>query len=82
MFVMIVMDCRTLYAIVGIITFSSSCPACTAIATAVSLPTTWNETIAASSGMTGLILPGMIDEPGCNAGRLISANPGVRTRRQ
>ena len=34
------MLCSTLYAIVGIITFSSSCPACTAIATAVSFPIT------------------------------------------
>ena len=25
--------------------------------------------------MTGLTLPGMIDEPGCMAGRLISASP-------
>ena len=31
--------------------------------------------MAASSGITGLILPGMIDEPGCSAGRLISAKP-------
>ena len=28
-----------------------------------------------SSGITGLTLPGMIDEPGCSAGRLISARP-------
>ena len=31
--------------------------------------------MAASSAITGLILPGMIDEPGCSAGRLISASP-------
>ena len=60
---------------VGIITLSSSWPACTASATAVSLPTTWNETMAASSGITGLIFPGMMEEPGCKPGRLISANP-------
>ena len=31
--------------------------------------------MAASSGITGLILPGIIEEPGCSAGKLISANP-------
>src|SRR6476620_61497 len=45
------------------------------MATAVSLPTTWNETIAASSGMTGLILPGMIEDPGWRPGRFTSAKP-------
>ena len=29
----------------------------------------------AISGMTGLILPGMIDEPGCTAGNVISERP-------
>ena len=29
------------------------------------------------SGMLGLTLPGMIDEPGCTAGRAISARPVV-----
>ena len=28
-----------------------------------------------TSGITGLTLPGMIDEPGCLAGRLISRRP-------
>src|SRR5690606_30827092 len=32
-------------------------------------------TIAAASGITGLTLPGMIDDPGCSAGREISARP-------
>src|SRR5215469_292105 len=73
--VRIVMDWSTLYAMVGIMTFNSSWPAWTARATAVSLPTTWNETMAASSGITGLIFPGMIDDPGCRPGRLISAKP-------
>ena len=40
MFVKIATDCSTLCAITGIITFSSNCPACTAIATAASFPTT------------------------------------------
>src|SRR6476620_3890368 len=45
------------------------------MATAVSLPTTWNETIAASSGITGLILPGMMEDPGWSPGRFTSAKP-------
>ena len=45
------------------------------MATATSLPITWKQTMAASSGMTGLIFPGMMEEPGCNPGRLISAKP-------
>ncbi len=31
--------------------------------------------MAASSGITGLIFPGMMDEPGCNAGKFTSASP-------
>jgi hypothetical protein len=27
--------------------------------------------------MTGLILPGMMEEPGCNAGRVISKSPAL-----
>src|SRR5882724_12837991 len=45
------------------------------MATVVSLPTTWNETIAASSGITGLILPGIMEDPGWSPGRFISAKP-------
>src|SRR5690348_10000060 len=40
-----------------------------------SLPITCAHTIVIASGMTGLTLPGMIDEPGCNAGNSISARP-------
>src|SRR6476620_706494 len=35
----------------------------------------WKQIWLTSSGMTGLTLPGMIDEPGCIGGRLISFNP-------
>ena len=40
-----------------------------------SLPITWAATIVTDSQMTGLTLPGMIDEPGCTAGIAISAMP-------
>ena len=33
--------------------------------------------IAIASGTTGSTLPGMIDEPGCNAGRRISPSPAI-----
>ena len=68
-------DCSRLCATSGIMTFNSSCPACTASEIAASFPTTWNPTIASISGMTGLTLPGMIEDPGCSAGRRISPKP-------
>ena len=36
---------------------------------------TWKHTWLTISGMDGLILPGMIDDPGCTAGSLISSMP-------
>ncbi len=61
----------------GIITFSSSCPACPASMTVRSLPCTWNMAMFIISASTGLTLPGMIDEPGCTGGRRISSRPVV-----
>ena len=40
-----------------------------------SFPMTSTQTIMVASGITGLILPGMIDEPGCRLGSTISARP-------
>ena len=40
-----------------------------------SLPMMLNATWFTTSGMTGLILPGMMEEPFCFAGRLISQKP-------
>ena len=68
-------ESSTLCAMTGIITFSSSCPCSAAIATVVSQPMTWKQTWFTISGIDGLILPGMIDEPGCTAGSLISSMP-------
>ena len=60
---------------IGIITFNSSWPACTAIAIAVSQPITWNIAWSSISAITGLTLPGMMLEPGCTAGSRISSSP-------
>ena len=46
--------------------------------TVTSLPITSKATWFTTSGITGLTLPGMIDEPACIAGRLISPKPGAR----
>ena len=65
-------------AITGICTLSSNEPLAPAHATVASLPTTRAATMSTASGMTGLTLPGMIDEPGCRSGIAISPRPGVR----
>ena len=36
---------------------------------------TRKQTMLTTSGMTGFTLPGMIEEPGCFGGRLISRRP-------
>ncbi len=59
----------------GSIALSSSCAASTAIVTVRSLPITLNAIWLTTSGMTGLTLPGMMVEPGCMGGRLISLKP-------
>ena len=63
------------YAITGSKTLSCSWPASAAIVTVTSPPMMSKHTWFTTSGMTGFTLPGMIDEPGCIAGRLISPNP-------
>ncbi|MBV6465854.1 MAG: hypothetical protein PGMFKBFP_01140 [Anaerolineales bacterium] len=63
------------YAITGIITFNSNCPAWAASATVVSHPATWNIAMSSISAITGLTLPGMMLEPGCTAGSWISSSP-------
>ena len=44
-------------------------------ATVASLPMTRAHTMSTASGMTGLTLPGMIDEPGCRSGMCSSPRP-------
>ena len=60
---------------IGSITFSSKLPDWPATVITVSLPITWAATMAVASGMTGLTLPGMIEEPGCSASSSISPRP-------
>ena len=50
-------------------TFSSNAPLIPPIVIAVSFPITCAATWVQTSGMTGLTLPGMIDEPFCSSGR-------------
>ncbi|MCY1540292.1 hypothetical protein D9M68_759230 [compost metagenome] len=59
----------------GSIAFSWSCPALAASVTTRSLPITWKPIWFSISGITGLTLPGMIDEPACMAGSRISPKP-------
>ena len=56
-------------------TFSSNWPCMPPIVIAVSLPITCALTCSTTSGITGLTLPGMIEEPFCSSGRKISPMP-------
>ena len=64
----------------GSMTLSSRLPAAPPKATAASLPITWATTWQTASGMTGLTLPGMIDEPGLQVGDVDLAQPGSGAR--
>src|SRR6266699_3659697 len=68
-------DCSRLYAVTGIMTLISKLPDCPAIVIVVWLPITCAQTIQTDSAITGLTLPGMIELPGCTAGRSISPIP-------
>src|SRR4030095_16751618 len=68
-------DVNNAKVITGSITLSCSWPADAANVTVRSSPITRKPTWLTTSGITGLTLPGMIDEPGCICGRLISLNP-------
>ena len=68
-------DWSRLRAMSGMRTLSSNWPCEPAIVIAMSLPMTWQETWRTTSGMTGLTLPGMIDEPFCSSGRNSSPMP-------
>ena len=59
----------------GIATLSSNAPEAPAHAIVASLPMTLAHTMRTASGMTGFTLPGMMDDPGCKSGMLISAIP-------
>ncbi len=72
-----VMDSSRLSAISGNITFSSKLPRSLPMVTARSLAITWAQTIIVASQITGLILPGIMLEPGCSAGSVISPSPAM-----
>ena len=72
---MVPIDVKRANEITGSITFSCSCPAEAASVTVRSSPITRNPVWLTTSGMTGFTLPGMIDDPGCICGRLISLKP-------
>ena len=59
----------------GLNTFSSKCPWLPATVIVVWLPITCVQTMVIASHWVGLTLPGMIEEPGSLAGRLISPSP-------
>ena len=60
---------------IGSNALSCSCPPSAAKLTVTSLPMTSKATWLTTSGITGLTLPGMMLEPACTGGRLISPNP-------
>ena len=64
-----------LRAIRGTRTLSSNWPWLPARVIAASLPITWSATWMTTSGITGLTLPGMIEEPFWSSGSTISASP-------
>jgi len=74
-FSIVAIDVNSAKVITGSITLSWSWPADAASVTVRSRPITRKPTWLTTSGMTGLTLPGMIEEPGCICGRLISAKP-------
>ncbi len=71
----VVMEVNSAKVITGSMTFNCSCPAEAASVTVRSRPITRNAVWFTTSGITGFTLPGMIEEPGCFCGRLISLKP-------
>src|SRR5205807_1050125 len=67
-------DSRTLCRMTGLYTLSWKFPCEPANATAWSFPNTCTATMVSASHCVGLILPGMIDEPGSFSGMRSSAN--------
>ena len=63
---------------IGSKALSWSCPASAAMVMVTSLPMTSKATWLTTSGITGLTLPGMMLEPACTGGRLISFEARAR----
>ena len=69
------MDSSSDVPMTGIATLSSNEPDAPAQATVASLPMTRAQTMSTASGITGLTLPGMIEDPGCRSGMRSSPRP-------
>src|SRR5699024_8791112 len=69
------MDSNRLVAMTGMPTLRSKAPLVDDKETVVSLAITCAQTMETASTMTGLTLPGMIDEPGCRSGMANSPSP-------
>jgi hypothetical protein len=67
---------------IGSKALSCSCPPSTAMDTVTSAPATEYATWDTASGMTGLTLPGMIDDPGLAGGQIDLTDAGLRPRGQ
>ncbi|CAB4563940.1 unannotated protein [freshwater metagenome] len=68
-------DCRMDAAMIGSKALSCNCPPSAAAVTVASAPMMAKATWLTASGITGFTLPGIIDEPACRAGKLISPKP-------
>src|SRR2546421_7044579 len=76
-FLSISVESKTDFSITGSITFSSNCPAWAANATVESFPIILKQIIFMHSARDGFTLPGIIEEPACTAGMLISDKPAT-----
>ena len=70
-------DCKILWAIKGLKTFNSKWPWEPAIVIPLWFPITLTHTIVTASDCVGLTLPGIIEEPGSLAGKMISPYPAL-----
>ena len=66
-----------LWAIIGLNTFNSKWPWEPAIVIPLWFPITFTQTIVTASDWVGFILPGIIDDPGSLAGKIISPYPAL-----
>ena len=67
---------------IGSNALSCSCPASAAMVIVTSLPMTSKATWLTTSGITGLTLPGMIEDPAWTGGQIDLAEAGARARGQ
>ena len=68
-------ECRKLWMMSGLKTFSSKWPEAPPMLTATSLPRTWAQTMVSASDWVGLTFPGMMELPGSFSGMVSSPRP-------